>query len=118
MGIQDLGKLFYKPINDGNGSIVLAIVNQISDPKQVGNLTSAVKWQSQAKLTKNSQPLDPLLPLLNVSHCCQHLAEEHHLDCPDSLSWPLVPSIYIHVSNYPIKFLAPLKLVGTLKLLA
>lgn len=67
MGIQDLGKLFYKPINDSNGSIVLAIVNQISDPKLIGNLTSAVKWQSQTKLIKNSQTTDPLLPLLNVS---------------------------------------------------
>lgn len=67
MGLQELGSLFYKPINDGNGSIVLAIVNQLTDAKQVNSVSSALKWQSQNKLTKNSQPSDPLLPLLNVS---------------------------------------------------
>lgn len=66
MGLQELGKLFYKPIHDGNGSIVLAVVNQLSDAKQMGTVASALKWQSQSKLIKNSQPSDPLLPLLNV----------------------------------------------------
>ena len=75
VGIQDLGKLFYKPINDSNGSIVLAIVNQMQDPKQIGNLTSAVKWQSQTKLMKNSPSTDPLLPLLNV---CRPNSEDNY----------------------------------------
>ena len=67
MGLQELGKLFYKPIHDGNGSIVLAIVNQLTDSKQIGNISSSLKWQSQSKLIKNSQSADPLIPLLNVS---------------------------------------------------
>ena len=66
MGLQEIGKLFYKPIHDGNGSVVLAIVNQLSDSKQSGNIASSLKWQSVSKLTKNSSPSDPLLPLLNV----------------------------------------------------
>lgn len=78
MGLQDLGELFYKPINDGNGSIVLGLVNQITDSKQVGNIASSLKWQSQSKLVRNSQQSDPLLPLLNVRFIDISLAIASH----------------------------------------
>jgi len=69
--MQELGHLFYKPIYDGNGSAVIAVVNHMTDPKQMGNITSAVKWQTHNKLMKNSQPSDPLLSMLNVSVAVQ-----------------------------------------------
>jgi len=65
LGVQDLGRLFYKPVKDASGSIVFVLINNIEDPKIIGN--AAVKWQTRAKLMKNIQPSDCLLPLLSVS---------------------------------------------------
>lgn len=67
MGIPELGKLFYKPISDGNGSVVFVVINHITDVKQTAGISSAVKWQTQGKLVRNMPPNDPLLSMLNVS---------------------------------------------------
>ncbi|XP_052266694.1 ankyrin repeat and fibronectin type-III domain-containing protein 1-like isoform X3 [Dreissena polymorpha] len=50
LGTHDLGKFYYKPLKDSSGSIVLATVNFLKDPKVV-SLTSG-KWVPFSRLQR------------------------------------------------------------------
>ena len=50
LGTHDLGKFYYKPLRDPNGSIVLATVNFIRDPKVVS--FNSGKWVPLSRLQR------------------------------------------------------------------
>ncbi|XP_025415645.1 ankyrin repeat and fibronectin type-III domain-containing protein 1 isoform X2 [Sipha flava] len=57
---QDLGKVYYKPIRDSDGTTVICTVNNVCQPKNVVNL----KWTPIAKIKKKSSRSDNLTDLL------------------------------------------------------
>lgn len=57
---QDLGKVYYKPIRDSDGTTVICTVNNVCQPKNVVNL----KWTPMAKILKKSSRSDNLTDLL------------------------------------------------------
>ncbi|XP_014667903.1 PREDICTED: ankyrin repeat and fibronectin type-III domain-containing protein 1-like [Priapulus caudatus] len=54
VGLQDLGQLYYQPIKDNSGTVVLVTVNSVSDMKNINS--SNVKWMSVHKLLRRLQP--------------------------------------------------------------
>ena len=50
LGVQDLGQFYYKPVKDGNGSIVLVTINQVRESKAVQS--THVKWMPLPKIQK------------------------------------------------------------------
>ncbi len=50
LGVQDLGQFYFKPIKDGNGSIVLVTINQIRENRVV--YSTHVKWMPLPKIQK------------------------------------------------------------------
>lgn len=58
--MQDLGKVYYKPIRDADGTTVICTVNNVCQPKNVVNL----KWTPMAKILKKSSRSDNLTDLL------------------------------------------------------
>ncbi|KAK9883280.1 hypothetical protein WA026_001464 [Henosepilachna vigintioctopunctata] len=48
--LQDLGQLFYKPLKDSNGTVVLSTVNYVKNPKSVSVLNS--RWLPMNKVFK------------------------------------------------------------------
>lgn len=50
LGTHDLGKFYYKPLRDSSGSILLATVNFVSDPKLI-SLNSG-KWVGLSRLQR------------------------------------------------------------------
>ena len=50
LGVQDLGKLFYKPLRDSEGTIVFCTIQRLLEPKSISCLS--VRWLPLAKLHK------------------------------------------------------------------
>ncbi len=50
LGMQDLGKLFYKPLKDPEGTIVLCTIKNLIDVKSLNCLS--VRWMPITKLQK------------------------------------------------------------------
>ncbi|XP_050433314.1 ankyrin repeat and fibronectin type-III domain-containing protein 1 isoform X2 [Adelges cooleyi] len=63
LNTQDLGKVYYKPIRDSDGTTVICTVNNVSQPKNIVNL----KWTPIAKILKKSSRSDNLTDLLITS---------------------------------------------------
>jgi len=54
LGMQDLGQLYYEPIIDTEGVIVIVTIRRLSDTKLVNSLS--VKWVSMFKVSKRLSP--------------------------------------------------------------
>lgn len=50
LGIVDLGKIYYKPLRDTEGSVVLCAIRSVPEPKMISCLS--VRWLPLAKLQK------------------------------------------------------------------
>ncbi|KAI2804518.1 Ankyrin-repeat and fibronectin type III domain-containing 1 [Blomia tropicalis] len=50
LGLSDLGQLFYKPLRDSEGTVVLCTIRALSDPKQISCLS--LRWLPLVKLHK------------------------------------------------------------------
>ena len=50
LGIIDLGKIYYKPLRDNEGSCVLCAIRSVPEPKMISCLS--VRWLPLAKLQK------------------------------------------------------------------
>lgn len=73
LGTHDLGKFYYKPLRDPNGSIILATINFLRDPKVVS--FNSGKWvplsrlqrrQSQNMIGDISEEQDCIVSSINV----------------------------------------------------
>lgn len=58
LGIQDLGKFYYAPTRDPNGSIVLTTVGRVRDPKSIS--TAHTKWIGMSKVQRKVSSSDQL----------------------------------------------------------
>jgi hypothetical protein len=72
LGMQDLGRLFYKPMKDSDGTTVLCTIKRMVDVKSMNWLS--LRWMPIAKLQRkllnlnaNSTQLEPSEPLLNCA---------------------------------------------------
>ncbi|XP_050538090.1 ankyrin repeat and fibronectin type-III domain-containing protein 1 isoform X9 [Daktulosphaira vitifoliae] len=57
---QNLGKVYYKPIRDSDGTTVICMVSNVSQPKNIVNL----KWTPMTKILKKSSRSENLTDLL------------------------------------------------------
>ncbi|XP_022235199.1 ankyrin repeat and fibronectin type-III domain-containing protein 1-like [Limulus polyphemus] len=57
LGVQDLGKLYYKPIKDSKRIVVLSTVKYISDPKKITSLS--VRWLPLSKILRKHPTVNP-----------------------------------------------------------
>ncbi|XP_071796997.1 uncharacterized protein [Asterias amurensis] len=51
LGTQDLGQVFYEPLRDSHGIIIITIINQIRDPRVI-QTTSSLKWVNMNRIQK------------------------------------------------------------------
>ncbi|CAG2164917.1 unnamed protein product, partial [Oppiella nova] len=72
LGMQDLGRLFYKPMKDSDGTTVLCTIKRMVDVKSMNWLS--LRWMPIAKLQRkllnlnaNSTQLEPSEPSLNCA---------------------------------------------------
>ncbi|KAL4240314.1 Ankyrin-repeat and fibronectin type III domain-containing 1 [Mactra antiquata] len=94
LGTQDLGQFYYKPLRDPNGSVVLATVNFIRDPKVVS--FNSGKWIPVSRLQRRQSTYGDVL-------------EEQ--DCIVSSLYDL--TVYNQTSSVPLR---PGLYIGYLKL--
>ncbi|XP_052780793.1 ankyrin repeat and fibronectin type-III domain-containing protein 1-like isoform X3 [Mya arenaria] len=90
LGTHDLGQFYFKPLRDSSGSIVLATVNFINDPKLV-SLTSS-KWIPLSRLQRRqSQSMGELMEEQDtVTSSINDMRVYHRTS-----SMPLRPGLYL-----------------------
>lgn len=63
LGLQDLGRLYYKVLRDVEGTIVLSVINHVHFPKSVSVFN--LRWMPVTKLDKKANLANSFRPNLS-----------------------------------------------------
>ena len=84
LGLQDLGRLFYKLLRDAEGTVVFCAIRCLSDPKLISCLS--LRWLPLAKLQKRFQAQQQLSFLSQPQMTNREIFSERVSDSGISLS--------------------------------
>lgn len=85
LGLIDLGKLFYKPLRDSEGTVVFCAIRALPDPKMISCLS--LRWLPLAKLQKRLAVQQQALLVQQQLAASKEVFSERVSDSGISVGW-------------------------------